>query len=129
MECGNSNSSNCILVWGPICAISIQSHNSMVIFSVWSDSSVRVLNVDWFPYYILFVVISVYGYITNNPKYRRAPLMNLMEYYPAVDIKLRVERTGSFITIVLGYIVINLIYQSAAVIGFNAYSLLRCFLK
>ena len=45
-----------------------------------------------------------------------------MEYYPAVDMEMRIERTSNFITMVLGYIVVNLLYQSTAVIGFNAYS-------
>src|SRR5271170_2667623 len=79
------------------------------------------LTVDWFPYYILFGIFTIYGHITKNPKYVGTPLMNLMEYYPAVDMEMRVERTGNFITMVLGYIVVNLIYQSSAVLGFNAY--------
>jgi hypothetical protein len=79
------------------------------------------LNADWFPYYLLFVTVSLYGRITRKEKYYSAPLMNLMEYYPAVDMEQRTERTSNFITMVLGYIVVNLIYQSAAVIGFNAY--------
>jgi hypothetical protein len=49
--------------------------------------------------------------------------MNIMEYYPAVDMDQRIGRTGNFITMVLGYIVVNLIYQSSALIGFNAYDL------
>jgi hypothetical protein len=57
----------------------------------------------------------------NKPKYVKAPFMDLMEYYPAVDMEMRVERTGNFITMVFGYIVVNLIYQSSAVVGFNAY--------
>lgn len=47
--------------------------------------------------------------------------MDLLEYYPAVNMEQRTERTSNFITMVLGYIVVNLMYQSAAVIGFNAY--------
>jgi hypothetical protein len=86
----------------------------------WGNALYFVTDLDWFPYYILFLIFSAYGYITNNAKYRGTPLMDLMEYYPAVDMDLRIERTGNFITIVLGYIVVNLIYQSSAAIGFNA---------
>jgi len=63
----------------------------------------------------------MYGRITGQEKYYTAPLMDLLEYYPAVDMEQRTERTSNFITMVLGYIVVNLMYQSAAVMGFNAY--------
>jgi hypothetical protein len=79
------------------------------------------LMIDWFPYYMLFLLSSLYGRVMNKPKYVKAPFMDLMEYYPAVDMEMRVERTGNFITMVFGYIVVNLIYQSSAVVGFNAY--------
>jgi hypothetical protein len=65
--------------------------------------------------------MTCYGYVTNNPKYYGKPFMDLMEYYPAVDMEIRSERTGAFVTMVLGYMVINLFYQSSASIGFNAY--------
>ena len=67
--------------------------------------------------------MSAYGRIANNPKFYGKPLTHFLEYYPAVDIDMRVERTGNFVSMVLGYIVVNLIYQSNAVIGFNSYSL------
>jgi hypothetical protein len=71
---------------------------------------------------MLFLGVMLYGRITKNPKYYTAPLMHLMEYYPAVDMVKRSERTGNFITMVLGYIVVNLIYQNSGRVGFNAYS-------
>ena len=58
----------------------------------------------------------------NKVQYVRAPFMYMMEYYPAVDMEMRIERTGNFITMVLGYVVVNLIFQSSAVIGFNTHS-------
>jgi hypothetical protein len=44
-----------------------------------------------------------------------------MQYYPAVDMNMRIERTGNFVTMVLGYVVVNLLYQSSAVFGLNTY--------
>jgi hypothetical protein len=82
-----------------------------------------LLILDWFPYYFLFLGISIYGRVTGKEKYSRAPFMYMMEFYPAVDMEMRIERTGNFITMVLGYIVVNLIFQSSAVIGFDTYSL------
>ena len=66
--------------------------------------------------------MSAFGRITHNPKFYGKPLTHFLEYYPAIDIDMRVERTGNFVSMVLGYIVVNLIYQSTAVVGFNSYS-------
>ena len=91
------------------------------LFGIFSDTSAlmaRLVPVLSLVYWS-FIVRSNY----RQEKYYTAPLMYIMEYYPAVDMEQRTERTSNFITMVLGYIVVNLIYQSAAVIGFNAYPL------
>jgi hypothetical protein len=84
----------------------------------WYDPTF-VANEDWFPYYVLYLFTVLYGRITAQREYIDQPLMHLMQYYPAVDTEMRIERTGNFITMVLGYIVVNLLYQSSAVFGLN----------
>jgi hypothetical protein len=78
------------------------------------------LIIDWFPYYILYLVTTCYAKLKHKSDYIHRPLSHLMEFYPAVDMDSRIERTGNFITMVLGYIVVNLLYQSAARFGLNA---------
>jgi len=80
--------------------------------------------IDWFPYYILLLAASLYGRVKHRPEFAKEPLVHLLEYYPAVDAEDRIERTSNFITMVFGYIVVNLLYQSDAVNGFNACALL-----
>jgi low temperature requirement protein LtrA len=46
----------------------------------------------------------------------------LFEFYPAVNIEHKVERTNAFVTLVFGYAVVAIIYQSSAKFGLNAFS-------
>lgn len=43
------------------------------------------------------------------------------EFIPALNIEHKVERTNAFVTLVFGYSVVAIIYQSAAPFGLNAY--------
>jgi low temperature requirement protein LtrA len=43
------------------------------------------------------------------------------EFYPAVNIEHKVERTNAFTTLVFGYSVVAIIYQNAASFGLNAF--------
>ena len=43
------------------------------------------------------------------------------DFYPAINIEHRIERTGAFVSLVFGYSVVSLLYQSRAAIGVNAY--------
>ncbi|KAK4214438.1 bacterial low temperature requirement A protein-domain-containing protein [Rhypophila decipiens] len=45
----------------------------------------------------------------------------LFEFYPAINIEHKVERTGAFISLVLGYSVVALIFQNTAEMGFNSF--------
>ncbi|KAM7206286.1 Bacterial low temperature requirement A protein (LtrA) domain containing protein [Rhypophila sp. PSN 637] len=45
----------------------------------------------------------------------------LFEFYPAINIEHKVERTGAFISLVLGYSVVALIFQNTAKMGFNSF--------
>ena len=45
----------------------------------------------------------------------------LFEFFPAINIEHKVERTNAFVTLVLGYSVVSIIYQNAASFGLNAF--------
>ena len=49
------------------------------------------------------------------------PITRRMQFMPAVNIEHRTERTNSFVTLVIGYSIVSLIYQSAAPRGTNAF--------
>jgi low temperature requirement protein LtrA len=48
-------------------------------------------------------------------------LAQAFEFYPAVNIEHRTERTNAFVTLVFGYSVVAVIYQNAASFGLNAF--------
>lgn len=48
-------------------------------------------------------------------------LDQVFEFYPAVNIEHRTERTNAFVTLVFGYSVVAVIYQNAASFGLNAF--------
>ncbi len=50
----------------------------------------------------------------------RSRLARFFEFYPAINIEHKVERTGAFVTLVLGYSVVGVIYQNAG-FGVNAF--------
>lgn len=43
------------------------------------------------------------------------------EFFPAANIEHKIERTGAFVTLVFGYSVVALLYQSRAKFGINAF--------
>lgn len=45
----------------------------------------------------------------------------VFEFYPAMNIEHKVERTNAFVTLVFGYSVVAIIYQNSATFGFNAF--------
>lgn len=50
-----------------------------------------------------------------------AYLSKWFDFYPALKIEHRTERTNAFTTLVLGYSVVSLLYQNKATYGFNAF--------
>ena len=48
-------------------------------------------------------------------------LKKAFEFYPATNIEHRIDRTGSFVTLVFGHTVLSLLYSSTAHIGVNAF--------
>jgi len=45
----------------------------------------------------------------------------IYEFYPAINIEHKTERTNAFVTLVFGYSVVAIIYQNAASFGLNAF--------
>jgi low temperature requirement protein LtrA len=45
----------------------------------------------------------------------------VFEFYPAVNIEHKTERTNAFVTLIFGYSVVSLLYQNAAPFGINAF--------
>ncbi|KAK6361117.1 hypothetical protein TWF730_004864 [Orbilia blumenaviensis] len=48
-------------------------------------------------------------------------LKGWFEFYPALNIEHKTERTGAFVSLVFGYSVVALLYQNAAHFGMNAF--------
>ncbi|KAI9849406.1 MAG: hypothetical protein M1838_000149 [Thelocarpon superellum] len=55
------------------------------------------------------------------PEGLRQRVQKLFEFYPAVNIEHKTQRTGAFVTLVFGYSVVALIYQNRATVGLNAF--------
>ncbi|TVY32284.1 hypothetical protein LSUB1_G007218 [Lachnellula subtilissima] len=69
-------------------------------------------------------VISVYLLIKGKQAFPRSVeewIDRAFEFMPALNIEHKVERTNAFVTLVFGYSVVAVIYQSAASFGLNAY--------
>ncbi|KAG8893810.1 hypothetical protein FRB99_001697, partial [Tulasnella sp. 403] len=48
-------------------------------------------------------------------------MMKYFDYFPAINIEHKTERTGAFVTLVFGYSVVGLLYQNRASFGINAF--------
>ena len=48
-------------------------------------------------------------------------VQRVFEFYPAVNIEHKVERTNAFVTLIFGYSVVSIIYQNSASFGLNAF--------
>ncbi|KZF20755.1 hypothetical protein L228DRAFT_284697 [Xylona heveae TC161] len=47
-------------------------------------------------------------------------LIRFFEFFPAINIEHRCERTNAFVTLIFGYSVVGLLYQNASPIGINS---------
>lgn len=65
---------------------------------------------------VLFIRTAKYIHPSLGPWVDR-----VFEFYPAVNIEHKVERTNAFVTLVFGYSVVAVIYQSTASFGLNAF--------
>src|SRR4051812_24963624 len=68
----------------------------------------------------MFVVIFIRGAKSFGARWQ-AFSDRVFEFYPAVNIEHKVERTNAFVTLVFGYSVVAIIYQNAAHFGLNAF--------
>ena len=68
----------------------------------------------------MFVVFFIRGSKFVSKRFG-AWVENLYEFYPAVNIEHKVERTNAFVTLVFGYSVVAIIYQNSASFGLNAF--------
>ncbi|KAF3941666.1 hypothetical protein ABW19_dt0206078 [Dactylella cylindrospora] len=55
------------------------------------------------------------------PKKWSQKIQDLFEFYPALNIEHKTERTGAFVSLVFGYSVVALLYQNANSFGMNAF--------
>ncbi|KAJ2905141.1 bacterial low temperature requirement A protein-domain-containing protein [Zalerion maritima] len=58
------------------------------------------------------VVIIMFRYSRTHPTRLAAKIDRFFEFYPAVNIEHKVERTNAFVTLVLGYSVVVVLYQN-----------------
>jgi len=73
---------------------------------------------DVFGTWILFYLQK--GILKHLPTRIAEYVVKLYEFYPATSIEHKIERTGAFVTLVFGYSVLALLYQSRAAMGINA---------
>lgn len=65
-------------------------------------------------------IVFFYRYSRSHDDKLGRRLSRFYEFYPAINIEHKVERTNAFVTLVLGYSVVGVIYQNAA-FGLNAF--------
>ena len=66
-------------------------------------------------------VVMLIRYSSKFSKSLGKKLDRIYEFYPAVNIEHKTERTHAFVTLVFGYSVVAIIYQNAASFGLNAF--------
>ncbi|KAK3315319.1 bacterial low temperature requirement A protein-domain-containing protein [Apodospora peruviana] len=67
------------------------------------------------------VHVAMFRYGRSHDSKLAVRFANMFEFYPAINIEHKVERTNAFVTLVLGYSVVALIFQNASKMGFNAF--------
>lgn len=67
------------------------------------------------------VHVAMFRYGRSHDSKTAQRFARLFEFYPAVNIEHKVERTGAFISLVLGYSVVALIFQNTSEFGLNAF--------
>ena len=68
---------------------------------------------------ILIILLQRGGTWMPQPLRQRAA--RAFEFYPALNIEHKIERTGAFVTLVFGYSILSLLYQNRASFGINAF--------
>ncbi|KAM7208436.1 bacterial low temperature requirement A domain containing protein [Naviculisporaceae sp. PSN 640] len=67
------------------------------------------------------VHVAMFRYGKSHDSKTAQRFARIFEFYPAINIEHKVERTGAFISLVLGYSVVALIFQNTAHFGLNAF--------
>ena len=67
------------------------------------------------------VYVSLFRYARNHDNKTAKRIGKFFEFYPAINIEHKVERTNAFVSLVLGYGVVGLIYQNAGNFALNAF--------
>ncbi|KAG7004680.1 hypothetical protein G7Y79_00024g056300 [Physcia stellaris] len=76
------------------------------------------------------IVIDLFGQQSmmffTRPEWKRFPRFKKLadtwfDFYPAVNIEHKTERTNAFVTLVFGYSVVSLLFQNNAAFGINAF--------
>ncbi|GAB7350623.1 hypothetical protein MBLNU459_g1188t1 [Dothideomycetes sp. NU459] len=78
------------------------------------------LVLDLFGQMVYRIVIDACNVV--SPKTRAWAEQNF-EFWPAINIEYKTERTNAFVTLVFGYTVVTIIYQNTASFGLNAFFL------
>ncbi|KAF2097442.1 hypothetical protein NA57DRAFT_58029 [Rhizodiscina lignyota] len=76
------------------------------------------LTVDMFGIMTLMMIFRGWSFM---PLWFRDWSKKHVEFYPGANIEHKIERTGAFVTLVFGYSVVALLYQSSAKVGINAF--------
>ncbi|KAK3387682.1 bacterial low temperature requirement A protein-domain-containing protein [Podospora didyma] len=67
------------------------------------------------------VPISMFRYARLRSTPAAQKIGKFFEFYPAINIEHKVERTNAFVTLVLGYSVVGVIFQSSGSFGLNSF--------
>lgn len=67
-----------------------------------------------------FLTMAVRSLVAFSSRFRDW-INHAWEFSPAQNIEHRIDRTGAFVTLVFGYSVVSLLYQSASHVGLNAF--------
>ncbi|CAK7223589.1 hypothetical protein SCUCBS95973_005230 [Sporothrix curviconia] len=69
------------------------------------------------------IVVGVFRYAMGhaNTRVGRFLMTRVFDFYPAMNIEHKVERTNAFISLVLGYSVVGVLYQNSHGYGVNAF--------
>ncbi|KAL1894562.1 hypothetical protein Sste5346_005797 [Sporothrix stenoceras] len=69
------------------------------------------------------IVVGLFRYANShsNTSFGRYLITKVFDFYPAMNIEHKVERTNAFISLVLGYSVVGVLYQNSHGYGVNAF--------
>lgn len=67
------------------------------------------------------IIVAIFYYPKWAPQWYKNWADGHFEFYPGANIEHKIERSGAFITLVFGYSVVALLYQSSVAFGINAF--------